>query len=290
MHIETFLYMLLQSDKTLPPPGIKPDFESLAYQAKASASPHEWIKVPRTAVTIGKNEDEFWAWDNEMPARSCTVEAFEARSQPVTNGEYAQFLLSTNKTTYPTSWLLGCDPKKVGSTHNILTESYSNTAFNKFIEDKAIRTVYGPVPLLFALDWPAMGSYDELSDCIKWMGGRIPTMEEARSIYVYANELRLSHSDDEEGSDGGLPIPEQPLFADLNGCNVGFRNFHPVPVNLALEKLAGHAGMGGVWEWTSSTLEKWHGFEAMQEYPGYTGEKDWRRSRISANAKTSRFL
>ena len=52
-----------------------------------------------------------------------------------------------------------------------------------FLEGKAVRTFYGPVPLKYALDWPVFASYDELSGCAAWMGGRIPTFEEARSIY-----------------------------------------------------------------------------------------------------------
>lgn len=45
--------------------------------------------------------------------------------------------------------------------------------------------MYGPVPLEYALDWPVSASYDELAGCASWMGGRIPTAEEARSIYHY---------------------------------------------------------------------------------------------------------
>ena len=29
--------------------------------------------------------------------------------------------------------------------------------------------------------------------------------------------------------------------------------------------------MGGVWEWTSSALERYEGFEPMKLYPVYTG-------------------
>ena len=58
-----------------------------------------------------------------------------------------------------------------------------------FLQGKFVRTVYGPVPLKFALEWPAPASYDELSGCAAWMGGRIPTFEEARSIYTYAQTI-----------------------------------------------------------------------------------------------------
>ncbi len=54
---------------------------------------------------------------------------------------------------------------------------------SSFLADKAVRTVYGLVPLKYALDWPVFASYDELSGCALWLGGRIPTFEEARSIY-----------------------------------------------------------------------------------------------------------
>lgn len=59
-----------------------------------------------------------------------------------------------------------------------------------FVEGKAVRTVYGLVPLKYALDWPVFASYDELAGCAAWMGGRIPTFEETRSIYAHVNVLR----------------------------------------------------------------------------------------------------
>ena len=53
-----------------------------------------------------------------------------------------------------------------------------------------MKTVYGLVPLKYALDWPVFASYNELAGCAKWMGGRIPTVEEARSIYSYVDGLK----------------------------------------------------------------------------------------------------
>lgn len=63
----------------------------------------------------------------------------------------------------------------------------------------------------------------------------------------------------------------QDLFANLEGCNVGFNTFHPTPVTQLGNKLCGRGEMGGVWEWTSSTLEEHEGYQAMESYPGYTG-------------------
>lgn len=52
---------------------------------------------------------------------------------------------------------------------------------------------------------------------------------------------------------------------------MGFKHWHPMPVTQNGGKLSGQSGMGGVWEWTSTVLERHDGFEPMQLYPGYTG-------------------
>jgi L-histidine Nalpha-methyltransferase / hercynylcysteine S-oxide synthase len=68
-----------------------------------------------------------------------------------------------------------------------------------FLEGKAVRTVYGLVPLKLALDWPIFASYDELAGCALWMGGRIPTAEEARSIYKWADMLKKKQAEHKLG-------------------------------------------------------------------------------------------
>lgn len=57
MHLETLLYMLLQSEKTLPPPGaVRPDFEAMASKAMATRVENQWFDVPAQQVTIGMND------------------------------------------------------------------------------------------------------------------------------------------------------------------------------------------------------------------------------------------
>ena len=62
------------------------------------------------------------------------------------------------------------------------------------------------------------------------------------------------------------------LFVNLNGKNVGFKHWHPMPVTPHADKLAGRSDMGGLWEWTSTVLEGHDGFKPMELYPGYTGK------------------
>lgn len=80
-----------------------------------------------------------------------------------------------------------------------------------------------------------------------------------------AHHGQRGSSDAEHG-----PHPRE-LFTNLEGCNVGFNHWHPTPVTQDGNKLSGQGDLGGVWEWTSSVLEKHEGFEPMALYPAYTG-------------------
>ncbi len=204
MHLETLLYMLLQSDKTLPPPLVIPDFEELANQAGKTAVPNEWVKVPSSRFSVGLDDpendlgpDRYFGWDNEKPKREVEVPAFEAKARPITNEDYARYLDETGRAQLPASWT--SLPQKSGSTSangstdmhvnrdGFYLNGHSQRLTNAYLKDKSVKTVYGPVPLRHALHWPVMASYDELSGCAKWMNGRIPTADEVRSIYNYVD-------------------------------------------------------------------------------------------------------
>ena len=218
MHMETLLYMLLQSDKTLPPEGtVKPDFEQLAAQTKRDAVNNDWFDIPVQTIQLGLHDEDdaggpvrYFGWDVEKPPYQTEVKAFKAKGRPITNEEYAKYLHATGKTNLPASWMvttkLSNGVNGVNGHHNG-TNGHHNGAngdqngingyhmdgdngLHNFLEGKAIRTVYGIVPLKYTLDWPVAASYDELLGCAKYMGGRIPTLEETRSIYVHVEELK----------------------------------------------------------------------------------------------------
>jgi hypothetical protein len=59
MHLETLLYMMLQSEKTLPPPNTQlPDWKKLAEKARSAAVPNEWFNVPAQEITVGFDEPD----------------------------------------------------------------------------------------------------------------------------------------------------------------------------------------------------------------------------------------
>lgn len=192
MHLETLLYMLLQSDKTIPPAGtVKPDFEQLAAQAQQAAVENQWFDVPAQKVSLGIDDPDtaegplrHFGWDVEKPVREVEVKAFKAKARPITNEEYARYLSESGKTDLPASWN---SDEQVNGTNGFTSEE---NCFTSFLHGKTVRTVYGSVPLKLALDWPVCASYDELAGCAAYMGGRIPTMEEAKSIYFYADSQK----------------------------------------------------------------------------------------------------
>jgi hypothetical protein len=59
MHLETLLYMMLQSDRTRSPPHAPaPEWEKLAAKARSERVANEWFDIPEQEVTIGMDDPE----------------------------------------------------------------------------------------------------------------------------------------------------------------------------------------------------------------------------------------
>lgn len=212
MHLETLLYMLVQSDEILPPPGVAPDFALLSKKAREEVVPNSWVQIPAQTFTVGLDDSDrdsgpnrYFGWDNEKPSRQVSVPAFKAKSRPITNEDYARYLQQNGEHDLPSMWTttgreINTDYlKKEGSAsaqrNGLYLNGDSTPLTDAYLEGKFVKTVYGPIPLRYALDWPMVASNDELSGCAQWMGGRIPTADEARSIYRYVDVLKLKEAE-----------------------------------------------------------------------------------------------
>ncbi|KOS20554.1 Meiotically up-regulated protein [Escovopsis weberi] len=290
MHLETLLYMMLQSDKVLSPQVTpKPDFEAMAARAREARVPNQWFDIPEQIITVGLDDPEgenhprrHFGWDNEKPARQVHVPAFQAKGRAITNEEYARYLCSgQGGADIPASWVKRTVPSHV----QLNSGKFIGDIPIQFLLDKGVRTVFGIIPLRQALDWPVIASYDELAGCAAWMGGRIPTAEEARSIYAYVENDRQQQlaarsmlaryitTDDDQTLGEDPPVPEVrplPLHIDLEDANIGFKNWHPVSITSRGNRLAGQGDLGGVWEWTSTVFAKHEGFQPMELYQLYS--------------------
>ncbi|CAO1621803.1 unnamed protein product [Parajaminaea phylloscopi] len=269
LHQETLLYMLAQSDDTLPPAGFAlPDWASLARQwdledelSGGEVARTALLNFKADSVTIGHDDDEYddrnhkvlkptpdikklnkelgnpaFGWDNEQPARIERTGAFSISAAPVSNEQYLRFLTETKSEDVPSSWVRG--PLE------------GNEAY-------LIRTVFGPVPMSVARLWPVQGSGNQLRRYADWVGGRLPTHAELRRF---------------------LDSKSSPICVDRPGTNVGFRNWHPVPPVVAQSGGGAGSGLplpghnGGVWEWTSTAFAAHQGFKPSILYPGYSSD------------------
>ncbi|KAG8951718.1 hypothetical protein FRC04_005739 [Tulasnella sp. 424] len=247
-HAETLLYMLIQkagdADGTLPPPGFaKPQWETLKnLPGWSQPLPALTVTLEAGSVEISLGHDDIEAddsfdqvnspthefgWDNESPKRSAKLgeKAVRVETRPILNGEFYDFWIKERKAgghDLPGLWVVDSE------------------------ENVKVRTLYGPVPLSVAANWPFAGAYDDLVAFAKWKGGRLPTEVELRT-----------YMDRYEGSEES---------------NIGFKNWHPVPPQLPNVEngLRGHNG--GVWEWAETLFDEYQGFEKSVLYPGYSSD------------------
>lgn len=188
-HAETLLYMLAQSDMTVPP-GPKPEWEVL--QRTWEVDTNKVLSISGRQIELGHNdledEDEQasadwksheFGWDAENPTSKVDVKSFKVDALPITNGAYLEYMKANNVETVPGSWR----------------------------DLNTVRTFYGPLDMSIAKDWPLMASKNEIEAFAKCKGGRLPTEAELRVLW-----------DSEDGP-----------RVDGESSNVGFRHWHPVP-------------------------------------------------------------
>ncbi|KAF4450078.1 hypothetical protein FALBO_16544 [Fusarium albosuccineum] len=263
LHAETFLFMTIHSANVLPPPGIlKPDFARLAKSAALHRLDNQWFQIPEQKFTIGYHDpenddgpDRFFAWDNEREPYDANVPSFETQGRPVSNGEYANYLFQTGSLQIPVTW------SKPGDYDEDRT-------LDSFVSRHCVKTVWGPIPLAQALDWPVMASFDEVEGYANWAGGRLPTLHELRSIHEYVERQRGAPESKVNKTHHTDP---DAIFVDLTGTNSGFLNFHPTSITHK-DHLCGLGNTGGAAEWTSDLFSPQPGFKPMDIYPGYSAD------------------
>ncbi|GAA6017455.1 hypothetical protein JCM10207_008231 [Rhodosporidiobolus poonsookiae] len=257
MHWETAVYICLQASTSLnlPPGTAIPDFPSLARATDrllASIPAEERnpvLSFPAQKVVMGHDdsdrEDESTpfdlkhelGWDCEHPRRELKVAAFKIDAKPVTNGEYLDWLVGSGK--------IGAEERE-----KLTPSSWAVGEEGVEAGKLAVKTLFGEVEMQYAKEWPVAGSSEQLERFAKDKGGRLPTAAEQTAF----NRAHPS---------------ETPL------ANLGFANLHPVPPTLPSKARDGStlpATDGGLWQWTSTTLEAWEGYADSLYYPGYSSD------------------
>lgn len=165
---------------------------------------NQWFSIPAQTFRIGFDDPEsdtgsnrYFAWDNEREPYSVSTTAFEAQARPVSNEEYAAYLVATKNKSVPSTWTVNPDSSLEHANffvNGAASQQIDNgDTLKQFISSHAIKTVYGPVALALALDWPLMSSYNEAEGYAGWAKARVPTLLEVRSIHEYAEKHKKMH-------------------------------------------------------------------------------------------------
>lgn len=261
MHLETLLYMLVQSPNFKHPHVPPPSWYKQNHLYRSDINKKATLSILNTAnmiafdganVEIGHDDFEEmdkscstpqhkinFGWDNEHPKRIIAVLPFEIQSRPITNGEYWSFWTESNydKLLSPASWFI----KSNEVTHQM----------------PQVKTSFGLCEFHSAINWPVQVSCQQAEAYAAWTnnGMRLPTEPEW---------IHFRRSSEAQLSKGGISNTN---LASNDLRNYGFMSWTPQPLN----NQSVHT-IGDVWEWTSTVWDKHEGFTPSRLYPGYSSD------------------
>ncbi len=204
----------------------------------------EMVSAPGGRYTIG-TDDESQAYDNERPIHEVEVEPFRIDRTPVTNGAWREFMRDGGYsrtdlwTTDGRAWLneSGATSPKYWTQSGGEWMSRSMNVAKHIDESEPVCHV----------------SFHEAEAFARWTGKRLPTETEWEVAASWNPAMQRAQQ---------YPWGDQPASSRI--ANVDQLSFGPAPVGTYHENVSplGCYGMiGDVWEWTSSDLRGYHGFE-----------------------------
>jgi iron(II)-dependent oxidoreductase len=209
-------------------------------------APGAMVRFPGGAVDIG-TDDRSAAYDNERSRHSVELAPFWIDINPVTNGEFAEFIVAGGYRE-PAHWTeAGWDwVSRAGITAPKYWEAVDGGWVSRFMD----RT--GPVDPLHPV---CHVSYHEAEAFARFAGKRLPSEIEWEAAASWEPET---------GTKRTFPWGEQPASKDL--ANIDQLTFGTAPVGSYSRNVSpiGCYGMiGDVWEWTTSPLSPYPGFESF---------------------------
>ena len=199
----------------------------------------ETVRIPTGEVTLGTAVHEGFSWDNERPAHSVAVAAFDIDTCKVTNAEYLAFMDATGVRA-PHLWL----PSGGGADGQLANGRWS------------WRGMFETVPL--PPDWPVYVTWSEADAYARWRGRRLPSEAEFHRAAFGApggGERRYPWGDTLHGRAPG---------------NFDFGRWDPTPVEArpdAVSAFGVQELVGNGWEWTSTIFGPFDGFVPMASCP-----------------------
>ncbi len=250
MHAETLAYLIHQLPYDLKPTGPHPPLSAVAH------APTRTVEIPagRARLGLARALAPFEAWDNEYEAHDVDVEAFAIESHDVTNADFLDFVCEGGYqerslwTDEDWAWV-----QSLGREH---PPFWVRTA-----GAWRYRAMFADVPL--GLAWPVYVSQAEAAAFARWRGRALPTEAQFHRA-AYGTP---------EGRERSYPWGEAPPVGRRGVFH--FQQWDPSAVGT-------HRGgdsawgvsdlVGNGWEWTSTPMAPFPGFEPLPFYRGYSAD------------------
>jgi len=257
MHAETFAYMLhrLELDHKLT------DARALSSGARMAASPYAFdlekrvVEIPRGIATLGLARGSgHFGWDNEFEEHAVDVAGFRIDAFPITNRRYLELVRAggyqARELWSEAGWAWR---ESIGLRHPVRWR----WAGREWRYQGQLAETSLP------LDAPVYVSHAEASAYARWRGVRLPTEAEwHRAAYG-------THHGVERPYPWGASPP-----TPAHGC-FDFASWDPVAVDAHPDGASAfgvHDLLGNGWEWTSTELAPFDGFEPQSFYRGYSAD------------------
>ncbi|MBN2824792.1 MAG: 5-histidylcysteine sulfoxide synthase [Campylobacterales bacterium] len=245
IHIETSSVLHRQ----MPIEFIKPNLTQFPIADDREAPKNYLVEIEGKAVQLGKESNHhLYGWDNEYGTQKESVESFQASAYLVSNAEFMEFVLDggyekseywseeglkfleIRKTTHPVFWIP-------------TDEGYRYRAFVSEIE----------MPLSFPVDV----NYLEAQAFCNWKS------QKEGIEYSLPSEAQYRVMLENEG------VEDVPNFDDTQ-ANINFAHyFSSTPVNAFRFKTL-YDVVGNVWQWSSSYIDGFEGFEVHPIYDDFS--------------------
>jgi formylglycine-generating enzyme required for sulfatase activity len=228
MHAETLAYLLHQlpfSQKCAPAIGDARDTDA--------RGPRK-VDIPGGSVTLGRDRDQGFGWDNEFSAHQVKVDSFCIDRWKVTNGDYLEFVKQGARP--PAFWM------EIGGKWYY-------------------RGMFSPVPL--PLRWPVYVTHEEALAYARWKGKKLPTEPQFHRA-AYGTRGGAEH-EYPWGDSPPARIHGNFHFESWDPIPVG-----ALPAGDSDFRISQLVGNG--WEWTSTVFAPFPGFRPHPTYPGYSSD------------------
>lgn len=246
IHLETssVLHRQLELKYIKPNPFFN---ESTKY---GKAPTNQLLNVKGGKITLGKKkEDDLYGWDNEYGMAHFIVDDFKASKYLVSNGEFLEFVedggyqndvfwddeglrwRNYTKVTHPTFWIL---------------------------EDKKyfLRTLQNIIPL--PLNFPVEVNYLEALAFCKWKSSKTNTNITLPSEAMWYRLHEVSG------------LKDEPFWGEVAPANINLEHYcSPTAVN-EFKHGDFYDVIGNVWQWSSTTIDGYKGFEIHPVYDDFS--------------------